>query len=148
MDKKKILIIVGVVAVVGVGLYMWNKSKKDTQGSEEGGSEAPADATVTKSAEATPESTESVKAPLVSKKDRRKACGIEPKKITGILTGGVAMINFKKRKAKWQQCVDAGGKASFEGDFDDFQNDYIDFEGQVDNQFMYSEFENSLNLDL
>jgi hypothetical protein len=28
MDKKKILIIVGVVAVVGIGLYMWNKSNK------------------------------------------------------------------------------------------------------------------------
>jgi len=148
MDKKKILIIVGVVAVVGVGLYVWNKSKKDTQG----GSETPADSTANKIAEATPEATpeatESAKAPLVSKKDKRKACGIEPKKITGILTGGVAMINFKKRKAKWQQCVDAGGKASFEGNFDDFQKDYIDFEGQIDNQFMYSEFENSLNLDL
>ena len=28
MDKKKILIIVGVVAVAGIGFYLWNKSKK------------------------------------------------------------------------------------------------------------------------
>ena len=28
MDKKKILIIVGVVAVIGIGYYMYNKSKK------------------------------------------------------------------------------------------------------------------------
>ena len=134
MDKKKILIIVGVVAVVGIGLYMWNKSKKDTQGGLESGAETPTDETATKSAEATTETTESAKTPLTTRKEKKKACGRKP------LT--------KKKKAEWQKCVDAGGTASFEGDFDDFQNDYIDFEGQVDNQFMYSEFENSLNLDL
>ena len=134
MDKKKILIIVGVVAVVGIGLYMWNKSKKTAEGGAEGGAEAPADATATKSAEAPADATATAKTPLTSRKDKKKACGRKP-------------LN-KKKKAEWQKCVDAGGTASFEGDFDSFEKDYMDFEGEIDNQFMYSEFENSLNLDL
>jgi len=134
MDKKKILIIVGVVAVIGVGLYMWNKSKKSAESGAEGGAEASADATATKSAEVTPEATTPAKTPLTTRKEKKKACGRKP--------------ILKKKKAEWQKCVDEGGTASFEGDFDDFQNDYIDFEGQVDNQSINSEFENSLNLDL
>ena len=134
MDKKKILIIVGVVAVIGIGYYMYNKSKKSAEGGAEGGAEAPADAT-TKSAEAPADATTTPKAPLTTRKEKKKACGRKP-------------LN-KTKKAEWQKCVDAGGTASFEGsDFDQFENDYIDFEGEVDNQFMYSDFDNSLNLDL
>ena len=135
MDKKKILIIVGVVAVIGIGYYMYNKSKKSAEGGAEGGAEAPADAT-TKSAEAPADATTTTaKAPLTTRKEKKKACGRKP-------------LN-KTKKAEWQKCVDAGGTASFEGsDFDQFENDYIDFEGEVDNQFMYSDFDNSLNLDL
>ena len=134
MDKKKILIIVGVVAVIGIGYYMYNKSKKSAEGGAEGGAEAPADAT-TKSAEAPADATTPAKAPLTTRKEKKKACGRKP-------------LN-KNKKAEWQKCVDAGGTASFEGsDFDQFENDYIDFEGEVDNQFMYSDFDNSLNLDL
>jgi hypothetical protein len=133
MDKKKILIIVGVVAVIGIGYYMYNKSKKTAEGGAEGGAEAPADAT-TKSAEAPADATATAKTPLTSRKEKKQACGRKP-------------LN-KKKKAEWQKCVDAGGTASFEGDFDSFEKDYIDFEGEVDNQFMYSDFDNSLNLDL
>lgn len=134
MDKKKILIIVGVVAVIGIGYYMYNKSKKSAEGGAEGGAEAPADAT-TKSAEAPADATTPAKAPLTTRKEKKKACGRKP-------------LN-KTKKAEWQKCVDAGGTASFEGsDFDQFENDYMDFEGEVDNQFMYSDFDNSLNLDL
>ena len=134
MDKKKILIIVGVVAVIGIGYYMYNKSKKSAEGGAEGGAEAPADAT-TKSAEAPADATTTPKAPLTTRKEKKKACGRKP-------------LN-KTKKAEWQKCVDAGGTASFEGsDFDQFENDYIDFEGEVDNQFMYSDFDNRLNLDL
>jgi hypothetical protein len=134
MDKKKILIIVGVVAVIGIGYYMYNKSKKTAEGGAEGGAEAPADATATKSAEAPADATATAKTPLTSRKEKKQACGRKP-------------LN-KKKKAEWQKCVDAGGTASFEGDFDEFEKDYIDFEGEVDNQFMYSDFDNSLNLDL
>ena len=114
MDKKKILIIVGVVAVIGVGLYMWNKSKKSAEGGAEGGAEAPADAT--KTADATTDATAPAKAPLTKRKEKKKACGRKP-------------LN-KTKKAEWQKCVDAGGTASFEGsDFDQWENDYMDFSG-------------------
>lgn len=148
MDKKKILIGVGIIALIGGIYYFYNKSKntetgkssdESTDGVDTKKVETPATSTPTESTT----TTEPAKV-LSTRKERRKACGIEPKKITGILTGGVAMINFKKRKAKWQACIDAGGVASFEGDF----TDYIDFEGQFDNQFMFSEVGSSLNLDL
>lgn len=137
MDKKKIFLIIGGVAVLGIGFYLFNKSKKPAdggaEGSTEGGAEAPADST-TKSAEATPETTANEKTPLTKRKDKRKACGRKPL--------------LKKKKEEWQKCVDAGGSASFEGDFDEFEKDYIDFEGEFNNQVMYCEFENSLNLDI
>lgn len=115
MDKKKILIIVGVVAVIGIGYYMYNKSKKSAEGGAEGGAEAPADAT-TKSAEAPADATTPAKAPLTTRKEKKKACGRKP-------------LN-KTKKAEWQKCVDAGGTASFEGsDFDQWENDYMDFSG-------------------
>lgn len=148
MDKKKILIGLGAIALIGGIYYFYNKSKttdkvnssgESTDGTDTKKSETPATSTPTELAT----TTEPAKS-LATRKERRKACGIEPKKITGVLTGGVAMINFKKRKAKWQACIDSGGVASFEGDF----TDYIDFEGQVDNQFMFSEFESNLDLDL
>jgi hypothetical protein len=116
MDKKKILIIVGIVAVGGIGFYLWNKSKKTAEGGAEGGAEAPADAT-TKTAEAPADATKSAtaKTPLNTRKEKKKACGRKP-------------LN-KNKKAEWQKCVDAGGTASFEGDFDQWQNDYMDFSG-------------------
>jgi LPXTG-motif cell wall-anchored protein len=133
MDKKKIIIIAGIgLLVVGVGFYLWKKSKKNTEaggetGGETGGTGATADAKL-KSAEPTPEaSVEAVKNSLTSRKDKRKACGRKPL--------------LKKKLAEWNKCVQAGGKASFEGDYDEFEGDYDEFEGD------YDEFE-GLDLDL
>jgi len=119
MDTKKIIIIGGIVAVIGgIGLYMWSKNKK----SAESGAETPADSTKsaeeTKNAEAPADAPASpqAKTPLTKRKDKRKACGRKP-------------LN-KSKKAEWQKCVDAGGVASFEGsDFDQWENDYMDFSG-------------------
>ena len=136
MDKKKILIIVGVITVIGIGLFMWNKSKNKTGGAEgsvDGGSESSADSTATKSVEPPTVETATSKAPLTTRKEKKQACGRKPL--------------LKKKREEWQKCVDAGGIASFDGDFDGFQNDYIDFEGQVNNQFS-SDFENVLDLDI
>ena len=118
MDKKKIFIIGGVIAVLGIGFYIWklsNKSSGDPSGEPSGGSEAPADATATKSADAPADAPATSKAPLVTRKDKKKACGRKP------LAG--------KKLKEWKQCVAEGGTSSFEGDFDAFQNDYIDFSG-------------------
>jgi hypothetical protein len=124
MDKKKILIIGGIVAVIGgIGFYMWSKNKKsaDATGDATGG--ATGGATGNKSAEKPSEApaTETASAvavpkPLSTRKDKKKACGRRPV--------------LKKKRAEWQQCVDAGGVASFEGsDFDQWENDYMDFSG-------------------
>ena len=113
MDKKKILIIVGVVAVVGIGYYLWNKSKKTAEIGAEGNIQAPADST-TKTADAPADAP--TKKPIKGRKEKKKACGRKP-------------LN-KKKKEDWQKCVDAGGTDSFEGsDFDQFRNDYVDFSG-------------------
>jgi len=111
MDKKKIFIIGGVIAVVSIAIFMLNKSKKSAKEVDE----APAD-DATKSAEAPSDATAPAKQPLEKRKEKKKACGRKP-------------LN-KEKRAEWQKCVDAGGTASFEGsDFDQFENDYMDFVG-------------------
>ncbi len=140
MDKKKIFLILGGVAVIGIGYYLYNKNKKSTQsaGSTETTDGATPNSGTTPTSGTTPASSQSTtaeKLALTTRKEKRKACGRKPK------VG-------KKLKALWQKCVDEGGLASFEGDFDDFENEYIDFSTQVDNQFMFSEFSNNLDLDI
>jgi len=111
MDKKKIFIIGGIVAVVGIAIYVLSKSKVSTE--DVGGTSADAS---TKSADAPADAPVPAKEPLTKRKEKKKACGRKP-------------LN-KKNRAEWQKCVDAGGTASFEGsDFDQFENDYMDFSG-------------------
>ena len=123
MNKKYILIGVGILAVAGIGFYFWNKSKNATnsevaEGGTEGGTEASADSTTkstTPSAtpSATPTSTPSAtpKPVLETRKDKRKACGRKP--------------IIKKKKEEWQKCIDAGGVASFEGLSEMYQQNII-----------------------
>lgn len=77
-----------------------------------------------------PEPPIAEKKELVTRKEKRRACGIKP------------VFKGKKRDL-WNKCVAEGGIASFDGDFDDFTNYYLDVQGQT-----FSEFENSLDLDL
>lgn len=106
MDKKKILIGLGVVAVIGIAYYLYNKNKKDATSGESN------DTTPTSDATNTTKSAEAPIVPLEKRKEKRKACGRKP-------------LN-KQKRAEWQKCVDAGGSVSFEGDFDEFQDDYMD----------------------
>jgi len=112
MDKKKILIGVGLLAVIGIALYLYNKSKTSDSTEDTGNTDSTksttADAT-TPTADAT---TTTAKAPLEKRREKRQACGRKP-------------LN-KQKKEKWQKCVDAGGVVSFEGDFDEFEDDYMD----------------------
>jgi len=105
MDKKKILIGVGLLAVIGIALYLYNKSKTSDSTEDTGNT----DSTKSTTADAT---TTTAKAPLEKRREKRQACGRKP-------------LN-KQKKAKWQKCVDAGGVVSFEGDFDEFEDDYMD----------------------
>jgi len=159
MEQKKLYYIIGGVSIIGIGigLYFWNKNKnagdssesKDlkTKSAEEttdepkklGKPNVKADNTVVKNSSATlstpapkPAPTtapvfvaETVTAPiivdtyypptLITRKDKRKACGRRP--------------ILKKKRTEWQQCVDAGGVASFEGYSNQWENDYMDFSG-------------------
>jgi LPXTG-motif cell wall-anchored protein len=145
MDKKKLLIIGGVLLVAGAGIYFWKKSKDGTSsdsddnstGSKSDGSTksttatAPttASAPVTETTAPATETTAPAKT-LNTRKEKRKACGRRPA--------------LKKKRTEWQQCVDAGGEASFEGDFDGFQRDYMDFQGVGS----YSSFQSQFDIDL
>lgn len=150
MDKKKILIIAGVVTVVGVGLYMWNKSKKDTQVGEEGGSEGSLDvsnASTTRIMETLPEITESTKGG--SSGTNIKDLKGKDKREFRKETRDICKEKYGSGK-DYRQCksrVKSGGVA-FTGDFYDSNTEYLDFEGNFDNEFVFKEFDNGLNLDL
>ena len=147
MDKKKLLIIGGVLLVAGAGIYFWKKSKDGTSSDSDDNSEGSKSDGSTKSTTATSPTTASAPvtettapatettAPaktLNTRKEKRKACGLKPLPIQ------------KKKRAEWQKCVDAGGEASFEGDFDEFERDYMDFQGVGS----YSSFQSQFDIDL
>jgi len=96
--NKKVILIVGVIAVIGVGYYMWNKSKTST---DEMGDLGNLGAGATDGA--TTKSTSANK-PLETRKDKRKACGRKP------------LLN-KEKRALYDQCIASGGVASFDGDY-------------------------------
>ena len=127
MDKKKILIGVGIIALIGGIYYFYNKSKKaDTEnaGGESTGGESTGTNTGTTDA-GTPATesavTTATKQALTSRKAKKKACGRRP-------------LN-KTKRAEWQKCVDAGGTSEFEGDFDEFEESYMDFDNNFDISF-------------
>jgi len=164
MDKKKLLIIGGtlLVAGVGAGIYFWKKSKSsNVEESKEEVKEKKADIPKGEKAqilrvkenfqarkEVKPisfdieleekkffveDKASETPAPvktLNTRKEKRQACGLKPL--------------LKKKRAEWQKCVDAGGEASFEGDFDEFERDYMDFEGVGS----YSSFQSQFDIDL
>jgi hypothetical protein len=158
MEKKTIYYVIGGIAVLGIGYYFYNKSKssnsefKDTE-------EKP----VLKSEELSPDKIAEAKLAtrftaskgMSNVLDRLKTISepvVESQQGTGIKglrgedrrdfreeTRDVCAEKYGKGK-DYRQCkrrVKDGGSA-FEGDF----------EGTINSQFMFSEFENSLNLDL
>jgi len=92
--NKKVILVIGVIAVIGVGYYMWNQSKQATETGDLGTGST--DGATTKST--------SANKPLETRKDKRKACGRKP-------------IFNKEKRALWEQCIASGGVASFDGDY-------------------------------
>jgi hypothetical protein len=92
--NKKVIVIVGIIAVVGIGYYMYNKSKASSQTGDLG--------TGTGDGSQTTKSTTGK--PLETRKDKKQACGRKP------------LLN-KEKRALWEQCVASGGVASFDGDY-------------------------------
>lgn len=133
MDKKKILIGVGLLALIGgVSYYFYSKSKKPTDSDEGSGSTKSSSVSYeasqqSASAPASPPASESSAPiapviPLETRKEKRKACGMKP-------------FLSKKKRALWERCVAEGGIASFEGDFDEFEETYMDFDNNFDISF-------------
>lgn len=91
--NKKVLVLLGIIAVGAVAYYMYSKSSS-SNGEGEVGGEGTGSGT---------DQTKSTSKPLVTRKDKRQACGRKP--------------ILRARKEAWQQCVDAGGVASFDGDY-------------------------------
>jgi hypothetical protein len=112
MDKKKILIGLGVLAAAGIGFYFWNKSKKPAEVGEtdsttgvaevkkEGGSESSSEVS---NIPTTREEAENLLLKAKEKIENRLACGKKP--------------ILKKNRARWQNCIDKGGMASFDGSY-------------------------------
>ena len=124
MDKKKIFIGLGIIAVIGGIYYFYNKSKNANTGNSGDTGTTDAEKSATESA-VTPATesavTTATKKALTSKKEKKKACGRRP-------------LN-KSRRAEWQKCVDAGGTSSVQGDFDEFEEYYLDFDNSFDISF-------------
>jgi len=97
MDKKKILIIVGVVAVVGIGYYLWNKSKKSADEKEATDDTAKTDEATDVTATAPANTPKTATAPAPKKLTAQElesklqsGCGKKPK--------------LKKNKEKYDKC--------------------------------------------
>jgi hypothetical protein len=95
--NKKVIVIVGIIAVAGIGYYMYNKSKASSETGDLG-----TGATGTGDGSQTTKSTTGT--PLETRKDKRKVCGLKP------------LLN-KEKRALYDQCVASGGVASFDGDY-------------------------------
>lgn len=128
MDKKKIFIGLGIIAVIGGIYYFYNKSKNANTGNSGGESndagttDAGTPATQGAGTPATESAvTNATKKALTSRKEKKKACGRRP-------------MN-KTKRAEWEKCVDAGGTSSFQGDFDEFEETYLDFDNSYDISF-------------
>ena len=109
------MLIIGIIAIAGIGYYMYTKSKKattdDTGTGDTGTGATGTGATGTGATGAeTPTTKSGAIVPLETRKDKKNACGRKP-------------LNKKKRE-EWQKCVDSGGVASFDGDYDNLDDNF------------------------
>lgn len=154
MDKKKIIIIVGVLALAGIGYYIWNKSreKKDADSSDnQSGDKTSSVTTGSSSVGNNSESnidTEESKEQNSSGKNIKDLKGKEKREFRKE-TRDICKEKYGKGK-DYRDCkkrLKSGGVA-FIGDFDDFNNDYIDFKGQVNNQYLFSSIQNDFGVNM
>lgn len=144
MEKKKIYIIVGVVAVIGVGYYLWNKSKKPTEEKEATDNTKREEATsLTASENKTTPAPEPEPVPA-------SAPAPSPKKLTAqelelkLQSECGKKPLLKKNKTLWNNCRnDMKDKLKSQG-FISFVGNY---EGVVSEEF-YNQFDNSWDINL
>jgi hypothetical protein len=138
MDKKKILIGVGLIALVGgISYYFYNKSKNSNTGNtdEDSGS--------TKSTSATNETSEAPATETATETATDSSTGTGIKGLKGSDrrdfrkdTRATCEEKFGKGK-DYRDCkkrVKKGG-VPFTGDFDEFEESYLDFDNNFDISF-------------
>ena len=96
MDKKKIIYLIGGVAIIGLGYYLWNKSRAEKDDSKRLAS----DTTPTDNASDSTKKDES-KADL-SKKEQRKEDKKDSKEFK--LDCGKRPV-LKKNRDEWEKCI-------------------------------------------
>ena len=136
MDKKKILIGVGLIALVGgISYYFYNKSKNTDTGDTSGDSES------TKSTSASQESAPAIETATATATDSSTGTGIKGLKGSDrrdFRKDTRATCEEKYGKGKdYRECkrrVKKGG-VPFTGDFDEFEESYLDFDNNFDISF-------------
>ncbi len=132
MNKKTIMYIIGGVAVVGIGYYLWNKSKKSAE-------EKPSiDNKNTKVA------TDEGATNVATNEDKTKIVKLTKDELKSKLESGCGKKPLRrKNKDKYAKCrsdltakLKSQGLVAFDGsysfvgsDFDQFRDDYVDFSG-------------------
>jgi hypothetical protein len=135
MDKKKMIYIIGGIAVIGIGYYLYNKSKKkstelggdgsseagaDTKGADTKGADAGADAGATTPEGSTPKAGQSIK-------------DFKGKEKRGFRKDARTTCREKYGRGKnFNQCMKRvkGGGVAFDGGYDDEQ-----YYSNIDNDF-------------
>ena len=156
MDKKKILIIVGVVAVAGIGFYLWKKRKKSTDEKESSDSvEKPTDESKSTSTDSTTPTSSAPKSATPTSSAPKSATPttstqpsvkkLTPQELEARLQSGCGKKPLlKKNKVKYEQCrsnltakLRSQGLVSFDGSYT--------FENFIDSDF-YSDFDNNFDI--
>ena len=142
MNKKTIMYIIGGVAVVGIGYYLWNKNKKSAEEKpsidNKNTKDLSTDEVVTKVA------TDEGATNVATDEDKTKIVKLTKDELNSKLESGCGKKpKLKKNKDKYAKCrsdltakLKSQGLVAFDGsysfvgsDFDQFRDDYVDFSG-------------------
>ncbi len=141
MNKKTIMYIIGGVAVVGIGYYLWNKSKKSA---EEKPSIDNKNTKVATDEGATNVATDEGATNVATNEDKTKIVKLTKDELKSKLESGCGKKPLRrKNKDKYAKCrsdltakLKSQGLVAFDGsysfvgsDFDQFRDDYVDFSG-------------------
>ena len=146
MYKKKILIIVGVIAVAGIGFYLWKKRKKSTDEKESSDSvEKPTDESKSTSTDSTTPTSSAPKSATPTTSTQPSVKKLTPQELEARLQSGCGKKPLlKKNKVKYEQCrsnltakLRSQGLVSFDGSYT--------FENFIDSDF-YSDFDNNFDI--
>ena len=142
MNKKTIMYIVGGVAVIGIGYYLWNKNKKSAEEKPSIDNKNTKDLATDEGATKVP--TDEGSTGVATDEDKTKIVKLTKDELNSKLESGCGKKpKLKKNKDKYAKCrsdltakLKSQGLVAFDGsysfvgsDFDQFRDDYVDFSG-------------------